>query len=88
MQKKILFSMGRESVPLTEEEKQFMLDIGGEGQVVTISEGIIENSVTKILYGLLKGKESLLRKIDRHKWKAWLAVEMFGRKQRFRLWRS
>lgn len=76
-----LLGTGREVVPLTEEEKQFMLDFGGEEQVVPMSEGIIENSVTKILSGPLKGKEGLIRKIDRHKRKAWLEVEMFGRKQ-------
>lgn len=76
-----LIGTGREVVPLTEEEKQFMLDLGGEEQVVPLSEGIIENSVTKIRSGPLKGKEGLIRKIDRHKRKAWLEVEMFGRKQ-------
>lgn len=76
-----LIGTGREVVPLTEEEKQFMLDFGGEEQVVPMSEGIIENSVTKILSGPLKGKEGLIRKIDRHKRKARLEVEMFGRKQ-------
>ena len=49
--------------------------------MVPVSVGIIENSVTKILSGPLKGKEGLIRKIDRHKRKAWLEVEMFGRKQ-------
>ena len=43
-----LIGTGREVVPLTEEEKQFMLDLGGAEQVVPLSEGIIENSVTKI----------------------------------------
>ena len=76
-----LIGTGREVVPLTEEEKQFMLDLGGEEQVVPLSEGIIENSVTKIRSGPLKGREGLIRKIDRHKRKAWLEVEMFGRKQ-------
>ena len=76
-----LIGTGREIVPLTEEEKRFMQDFGGEEQVVPMSEGIIENSVTKILSGPLKGKEGLIRKIDRHKRKAWLEVEMFGRKQ-------
>ena len=76
-----LIGTGREIVPISEEERQFLLDFGGEEQVVSMSEGIIENSVTKILSGPLKGKEGLIRKIDRHKRKAWLEVEMFGRKQ-------
>ena len=76
-----LIGTGREIVPLTEEERRFLLDFGGEEQVVSLSEGIIENSVTKILSGPLKGKEALIRKIDRHKRKTWLEIEMFGRKQ-------
>ena len=76
-----LIGTGREIVPLTEEERRFLLDFGGEEQVVSLSEGIIENSVTKILSGPLKGKEALIRKIDRHKRKTWLEIEMFARKQ-------
>lgn len=76
-----LIGTGREIVPISEEERQFLLDFGGEEQAAPLSVGIIENSVTKILSGPLKGKEGLIRKIDRHKRKAWLEVEMFGRKQ-------
>lgn len=76
-----LIGTGREIVPLTEEEKKFLLEVGGERQVVEMSEGIIENSQTKILSGPLKGKEGLIKKIDRHKRKAWIEVEMFGRMQ-------
>ena len=76
-----MIGTGREIVPISEEERQFLLDFGGEKQMVPVSVGIIENSVTKILSGPLKGKEGLIRKIDRHKRKAWLEVEMFGRKQ-------
>lgn len=76
-----LIGTGREIVPLTEEEKNFLLEMGGEEQVVEMSEGIIENSRTKVLSGPLKGKEGLIRKIDRHKRKAWLEIEMFGREQ-------
>ena len=32
-----------------------------------------------VLSGPLKGNEGLIRKIDRHKRKAWLEIEMFGR---------
>ncbi|WP_346707064.1 antiterminator LoaP [Massilistercora timonensis] len=76
-----LIGTGREIVPLTEKEKNFLLEMGGEEQVVEMSEGIIENSRTKVLSGPLKGKEGLIRKIDRHKRKAWLEIEMFGREQ-------
>ena len=73
--------MGEDIVPLTEEEVQFLKRFGGEEQVVEMSEGIIENSETKILSGPLVGMEGTIRKIDRHKRKAWIEIEMFGRMQ-------
>ena len=44
-----------------------------------LSTGIIENSQIRILEGPLVGMEGTIRKIDRHKRKAWLEIEMFGR---------
>lgn len=76
-----LLGVGEDIVPLTEEEVQFLKRFGGEEQVVEISEGIIENSMTKILSGPLMGMEGTIRKIDRHKRKAWIEIEMFGRMQ-------
>lgn len=76
-----LIGTGKEIVPITEKEKQFLLEFGGEEQLVEMSEGIIVGDRTIILKGPLKGKEGMIRKIDRHKRKAWLEVEMFGRRQ-------
>lgn len=76
-----LLGVGEDIVPLTEEEVQFLKRFGGEEQVVEMSEGIIENSETKILSGPLVGMEGTIRKIDRHKRKAWIEIEMFGRMQ-------
>jgi len=70
-----------EIVPLTEKETEFLLGFGGENQVVEMSEGIIENSQVIITSGPLEGKEGLIRKIDRHKRKAYLELPMFGRMQ-------
>lgn len=70
-----------EIVPLTEKETEFLLSFGGEKQVVGMSEGIIENSQVIITSGPLQGKEGMIRKIDRHKRKAYLEVPMFGRMQ-------
>ena len=76
-----LLGIGDEIVPLTEEEVTFLLSMGGEEQIVTMSEGIIEKNRVKVLEGPLQGKEGMIRKIDRHKRKAWLEVPMFGRVQ-------
>ena len=76
-----LLGTGQEIVPLTEEEQKFLQKFGGEEQVVVMSEGIIEQSQVKVTSGPLMGMEGYIRKIDRHKRKAWLELELFGRKQ-------
>ena len=77
-----MIGTGQEIVPLTDEEVEFIQHFGGEDKIVQMSEGIIENSQLKILSGPLEGMEAFIRKIDRHKRKAWLEIEMFGRMQR------
>lgn len=76
-----LLGIGEEIVPLTEEEQKFLQRFGGEEQVVAMSEGIIEQSQIKVTSGPLMGMEGHIRKIDRHKRKAWIEMELFGRKQ-------
>lgn len=67
-----------EFIPLTEKEVEFLQRIGGEEQLVKLSEGIIEGGQIKVIDGPLIGYEGMIRKIDRHKRKAWVEVEMFG----------
>ena len=50
-----------------------------EEQLVAMSTGIIENDQVRILTGPLQGMEGYIRKINRHKRKAWVSIEMFGR---------
>ena len=76
-----LIGTGREIVPLCAEEIAFIQEIGGENQVVEMSEGVIEKSNVRITSGPLMGMEGMIKKIDRHKRKAWLEVPMFGRVQ-------
>ncbi len=76
-----LLSVGDEVVPLTEKETAFIMRFGGPDHVVGMSEGIIEGSQVRVLSGPLMGMEALIKKIDRHKRKAWLEVELFGAKR-------
>lgn len=76
-----LIGTGQEIVPLTEEERESLLEFGGEDQIVEMSEGIIADSKIIVTKGPLIGKEGYIKRIDRHKRKAWLEIEMFGRKQ-------
>lgn len=71
-----------EVIPLTEDEVAFLNAFGGEERVVPISMGVIENSKVRILSGPLMGKEGYIKKIDRHKRKAYLEILMFDRIQR------
>lgn len=80
-----LIGVGNEIIPITEEEIRFLKSFGGEKQVVEMSEGVIEGDQVRIFSGPLQGKEGLIRKIDRHKRKAYLEVEMFGRVQRIQV---
>ena len=47
-----------------------------------MSTGIIEGEQVIVTGGPLMGMEGYIRKIDRHKRKAWVELEMFGRIQR------
>lgn len=62
------------------DEIRFLQEFGGEDRIVSMSEGIIGYDRVVVTRGPLKGNEGLIRKIDRHKRKVWLKVEMFGRK--------
>ena len=77
-----LLALDDEIVPIKPQERDFLLTFGGDEQIVRMSEGIIENSQVKILSGPLMGKEGCIKKIDRHKRKAYLEIPMFGRMQR------
>lgn len=72
-------------VPLTKEEGRFLQEFGGIEQVVVMSEGVIEGDEVRVHSGPLKGREGLIRKIDRHKRVAWLELPMFGRIQQVRV---
>ena len=80
-----LLGTGDEVVPLTKEEESFLMTFGGDEQIVQISEGIIENSKVIIFSGPLKGKEGYIKKIDRHKRKAFLEMSLFGRTQKIQV---
>ena len=79
---KRLLGADGEIVPLTTAEVTFMEGLGGKEQIVGMSEGFIENDKVVITSGPLVGREGLIRKIDRHKRKAFIEIEMFGRPQK------
>lgn len=49
--------------------------------IFELSKGIIVNGKLKIISGPLMGKKSEIKKIDRHKRKAWVSVNLFGKER-------
>ena len=66
-------------MPLTADERDWFLAFSDAAHVVRMSEGVIEGDTVKVTRGPLMGREGLIRKIDRHKRRAYLEVTMFGR---------
>ncbi|MDO4339407.1 MAG: antiterminator LoaP [Eubacteriales bacterium] len=65
-------------LPLTDGEVAFIQRFGGEEHLVEMSQGVIENDEITIIDGPLKGFEGCIKRIDRHKRKAEIQIEMFG----------
>ncbi|MDE5697663.1 MAG: antiterminator LoaP [Lachnospiraceae bacterium] len=74
-----LLGTGDDIVPLQENEIELMKKMGAGRNAMEVSTGIIEKGSVVITQGPLAGMEGCIRKIDRHKRKAWLEVSMFGR---------
>lgn len=49
------------------EEETFLKQLCGSDHHMNMSRGVIRNGITYVTEGPLKGKEQLIRKIDRHK---------------------
>lgn len=66
---KILTVLGEQDtlVPVYREEEQFLRSLCGESHHSGISKGYIRGGCTHVTEGPLRGKERLIRKIDRHK---------------------
>lgn len=73
-----LLGTGDEIVPLKESEAELLEHMGVRGTALDISTGIIKNGVVHVTEGPLAGLESYIRKIDRHKRKAWLELDLCG----------
>lgn len=66
---------------LSEEEKQHLSQFLGEEYVIQASEGFIEGGTVTITQGPLKGLESQIVNIDRHKRTAKIKLQMLGQEQ-------
>ncbi|MCM1047002.1 MAG: antiterminator LoaP [Clostridiales bacterium] len=73
-----MLGTGDEIVPLKESEEELLEHMGVRGNALDISTGVIRNGVIHVIKGPLAGMESYIKKIDRHKRKAWLELNLFG----------
>lgn len=54
-------------IPVEEEEQKLLSELAGDKHHIGMSRGVIKDGVTEVTNGPLTGRESLIRKIDRHK---------------------
>lgn len=63
---------------LTEDEKNFLLGFCDDGYIAEESKGFIIGDKIFITSGPLKGRESIIKKIDRHKRRAEIEMTFLG----------
>ncbi len=61
-----------------ESEKQMLLDLCNTRHCIESSRGIIKGDRIHVLNGPLKGRESMIKKINRHKRQALIGMEFMG----------
>ena len=63
-------------------EFPYLKELCDNGSLIELSKGVIKNGTTVVTRGPLKGRESLIRKIDRHKRTAEIEIPFgSGKKQ-------
>lgn len=73
-----LLRYSESEIAMKESEKQMLLSLCNENYYIETSSVVIEGDKVKIIHGLLKGLESIVRKVDRHKRLAWIDLEFIG----------
>lgn len=78
--KEILCTMAQDDmlIPLHEEEESFLKMMCGKEHHFAMSKGVIRGGKTTVTEGPLRGRETLITKIDRHKRLAYLQAPAFS----------
>lgn len=79
---KMLGKNKQEIYHLPEDEVTFLKSFGEEEQIVDMSTGYIEGDKIIVECGPLRGKEGLIRRIDRHKRIAEIEIEFLGEQRK------
>lgn len=77
-----LLSNGMDYVKLTDDEKNFLLSFCDDDFIAEESKGFIIGDRIFVTSGPLKGKESIIKKIDRHKRRAEIEMDFLGENRR------
>jgi transcriptional antiterminator NusG len=65
-------------IAIRESEKQMLLSLCNDDNCIESSSGIIDGDRIYITHGPLKGRESIVKKVNRHKCQAWIEIEFMG----------
>lgn len=65
-------------ISMRESERQMLLRLCNENHCIEASCGIMEGDRINIISGPLKGWESIIKKVNRHKRQAWVDIELMG----------
>lgn len=65
-------------IAMRESEKQMLLNLCHEDHYIKSSSGVIIGDKIHIISGALKGLESIVKKVNRHKRQAWVEIEFMG----------
>ncbi len=69
-------------IAMRESERRMLLSLCNDGHCIESSSGIIEGTRIYITDGPLKGRESIVKKVNRHKRLAWIEMEFMGELRR------
>lgn len=65
-------------IAMKESERKMLLSLCNNDHCIELSYGVFEGDRVHILDGPLKGQESIIKKINRHKRQAWIEIEIMG----------
>ncbi len=82
---KLLGNENSDYMPLHEEEKAFLLKFCDEAYIVRESKGLKKGDKVFVTSGPLQGRESIIKRIDRHKRRAEIELGFMGDVRRVRL---
>ena len=76
---KVMLKSGDDFAPLAPAEEAILKQLLGEDKRVDVSIGTMEEGKLKILSGPIKGMEKYIIRVDKHKRKAFLQMQMLGK---------